>query len=194
MKNEFKIMIGIIVILIFAISGMYFIVDKNQNPAFAGNDEFEKNYEDDEKENLGKIVTYSPNGNLLSLTLPENWEYDILSQSGDFYEYGIKFYPIGSEENVTLYYYSNIFGVCGTGLRSEKFLINSGIEAEVGYYDQSDDWSFIAFHHIDRKLAAINNGLTGLEAENALEILKTLKYEKNDTNNEENFIFSTNNE
>ena len=106
--------------------------------------------------------------------LPKDWKYEILSQSGDFYEYGIRFHLADVDKNMTFYCYSNRFGVCGTGLETKMILLESGMEAEIGYYDGSEDWSYVSFFNIDVKLAAINNGITGAEAKSASTIFLTL--------------------
>ena len=123
------------------------------------------------------MLTYQQGDHEMRFRLPKDWKYEILSQSGDFYEYGIRFHLADVEKNMTFYCYSNRFGVCGTGLETKMILLESGMEAEIGYYDGSEDWSYVSFFNIDVKLAAINNGITGAEAKKALEILKIFQYQ-----------------
>ena len=130
--------------------------NQTENSNTSGGEPFEKE----------QLLTYQQGDHEMRFRLPKDWKYEILSQSGDFYEYGIRFHLADVEKNMTFYCYSNRFGVCGTGLETKMILLESGMEAEIGYYDGSEDWSYVSFFNIDVKLAAINNGITGAEAKN----------------------------
>ncbi len=138
-----------------------------------------------------KPISHEQNGTKLSVTLPEGWKYVIFtpSEGEDYFEYGMRLYPEdieNAEKCAEIYYYTRNLGVCGTGLSHEIITLNDGSEAEVGYYDGNKNWSFVSFFNIDLKLSAMNNGLTDEEAQEALEIMKTVQFEKDKTTENEN--------
>ena len=161
MKKSFKWFIGIMVLLILAVGSMYLVdynrMQKNQPVLFStwGYDyttpESEKgktgnqagNQTENQTENSNtsggepfekeQLLTYQQGDHEMRFRLPKDWKYEILSQSGDFYEYGIRFHLADVEKNMTFYCYSNRFGVCGTGLETKMILLESGMEAEIGY-------------------------------------------------------------
>lgn len=56
--------------------------------------------------------------------------------------------------------------------------MNNGVKAAIGYYDGNEDWSDISFHDINKTIVVINYGLTGPDAEEVIEIIKTMKVTK----------------
>lgn len=72
-----------------------------------------------------------------------------------------------------LYFYNNQFGVCGTGRTTEKLILNNSQEAIIGYYDNSKVLHDISFS-INKNIALVNNGLNYDDAEELLEIIKTV--------------------
>ena len=72
-----------------------------------------------------------------------------------------------------LYFYNNKFGVCGTGRTTEKLILNNNQEASIGYYDNSKVLQDISFN-INENIALVNNGLNYDDAEELLEIIKTV--------------------
>lgn len=104
----------------------------------------------------GMTVTQEGPYGSIALTIPKGWEYRLCPVGDDALlssSYGIQFYPKGQKGYVEVGY-QDTFGVCGTGLKEEKWKI-AGVEANVGYYDGSEIWSFVAFHGDDEKIIAL---------------------------------------
>ncbi len=90
-----------------------------------------------------ELVSYEYKHANMSIRVVEGWKYEVVPQD-DNSPFGIKIYPENKADSyITLFYYPNKFGVCGTGLIEEKTTL-SGISANKGYYDGSQIWSFIA--------------------------------------------------
>lgn len=113
----------------------------------------------------------------LELKIPNNWKYEELpkNEENDFYKYALKLYKNSEEEYAVLYFYHNIFGVCGTGRVSENMILNSGETANIGYYDGSKIWSDISFYSLNKNIAILNCGLDSNEANELIELVKTIK-------------------
>lgn len=79
----------------------------------------------------------------LSINIPEGWEYDIKEYSDEYSGFGINFWPKGETEGKLSFLYYDVWGVCGTGLKSETIEIG-GYEASQGNYD-GGIWEFISF-------------------------------------------------
>lgn len=110
----------------------------------------------DLQETKGTTVTQEGPYGSITLTIPKGWEYRLCPVGDDALlssSYGIQFYPKGQKGYVEVGY-QDTFGVCGTGLKEEKWKI-AGVEANVGYYDGSEIWSFVAFHGDDEKIVAL---------------------------------------
>ncbi len=104
----------------------------------------------------GMTVTQEGPYGSIALTIPKGWEYRLCPVGDDALlssSYGIQFYPKGQKGYVEVGY-QDTFGVCGTGLKEEKWKI-AGVEVNVGYYDGSEIWSFVAFHGDDEKIVAL---------------------------------------
>lgn len=112
----------------------------------------------------------------IELNIPSDWHYEELprNEENDFYKFALKLYKSDSDKNTILYYYHNQFGVCGTGRTNKKIILNNGIEANIGYYDNSKVWSDISFYQTNPNIAFINSGLEYIEAQEVLEFVKTL--------------------
>lgn len=132
----------------------------------------------------------------VTLQIPEGWEFEAIAASDNGITSGLRIWPtepkdvtvynepflaMGEESamifpSVTIGFYGYPFGVCGTGLKEETRTLSDGTEICVGYYDGSTDWSFVSFWPLDKNLAAVNNSLTGADAEQALNIMLSLTY------------------
>lgn len=112
----------------------------------------------------------------IELNIPSDWHYEELprNEENDFYKFALKLYKSDNSKNVILYYYHNQFGVCGTGRTNKKIILNNGIEANIGYYDNSEVWSDISFYQLNPNIAFINCELEESEAQEVLEFVKTL--------------------
>ena len=78
-----------------------------------------------------------------------------------------------------LYFYNDIFGVCGTGRTSKNIILNNGEEATVGYYDGNKNWADISFYDINKNIAVINYGLIDEDADEAIQFIKTINITEN---------------
>lgn len=88
-------------------------------------------------------VSVSHGERILSINIPEGWEHDIREYSDEYSGFGINFWPKGETEGKLSFLYYDAWGVCGTGLKSEKIEIG-GYEASQGNYD-GGIWEFISF-------------------------------------------------
>jgi len=114
---------------------------------------------------------------VIELDIPSEWKFeeDIASDEyNNFYKFALKIYKDSSDKNITLYLYNGPFGVCGTGRTSKDIKLNNGKDAIVGYYDNNEEWWDISFYEINPNIAFLNCGLEGNDANEALEIAKTI--------------------
>jgi len=105
-----------------------------------GNEADGSNVENTADENR---VSASHGERTLSINIPEGWEYEIKEYSDEYSGFGINFWPEGENEGKLSFQYYDVWGVCGTGLKSEKIEIG-GYEASKGNYD-GGIWEFISF-------------------------------------------------
>ena len=90
-------------------------------------------------------VTFSVNGRDYSIKVLDSWEAAPVTLNDG--EWGLTLTPKAQPKlsyNLLMYKQMQGFGVCGTGLEEEKTVIG-GMEANVGYYDGADYWSFVSF-------------------------------------------------
>lgn len=118
--------------------------------------------EDDEiildMENWNSIGYWHGYANM-ELALPNGWEYSIEEYNVGGYTFGISFWPAGQTAGkLSLNYYPNGFGVCGTGLKEEKYTFPNGEKANIGTYDNSPVWDYISFRNTAGDYAVINEG------------------------------------
>ncbi len=61
------------------------------------------------------------------LSLPENWSWGAIDENADeLPDGGIRFFPKDDPEADTVVRYTNGFGVCGTGLETERITLDGG--------------------------------------------------------------------
>ena len=135
-----------------------------------------------------RIAECNYNNEQLTLLIPSTWQFEIVENDNETNSgmvvnsnYGIKFYPDAKnkDKNAVIYNQKEKLGVCGTGLKTEKIATESGIEAEVGYFNSGNNWNYVAFMYDGVALVAYNNGLEDEIAKEALEILKTMNFTDN---------------
>lgn len=120
---------------------------------------------------------------IIILDLPKEWNFEeIDNPENQNAKFELKLYKDSKEKSASLYYYNELFGVCGTGLISKKLNLDNGNEASVGYYDGSNTWNFIAFGNIKPNIAILNSGLDEKDANELLGIIKTLQIEDENDN------------
>ena len=112
----------------------------------------------------------------LEMNIPYEWKYEELSQddNNDFYKYALKLYKSQDSKNAILYFYNSFFGVCGTLRTSKNITLDNGVQAVVGYYGGSAEWSDISFYELNPNIAIINYELESDEAEEVLDFVKTI--------------------
>lgn len=128
-----------------------------------------------------KVAETTYNNQRLYLSVPSTWKFEIVENGGETptaykANYGIKIYKeeLGKEKYAGIYSLTEKFGVCGTGLVTEKITTEIGEQASVGYFDGGKDWNYVAFN--DGSIIALNNGLEDDIAKEALNILKSMNY------------------
>lgn len=95
----------------------------------------------------------------IELALPNGWEYSIKEYREDGYTFGISFWPAGQAGGkLSVNYYPNGFGVCGTGLSQVEYTFDNGETAYIGTYDNKPVWDFISFRNTPGDYAVINEG------------------------------------
>lgn len=111
----------------------------------------------------------------IEIDLPKGWHYEEISVDSKTYHKGINVYKKDKKTGFNIYDYVDKFAVCGTGLTNKKIKLNNNEEVTVGYYmNESKDWKHIYFGPKYDHLGVINNNLKDKEANEALEIIKTL--------------------
>ena len=178
-KNIFKVVIIIAVTLLILIGIMYLIdwnrMKKGEEVVFGtwGEKYAPVQNINEEKDSI-KYSKYIDDIKL-ELDIPNEWKYEELpkNEENDFFKYALKLYKNNNEQYAMLYFYNNKFGVCGTGRRTEKLILNNNQEASIGYYDNSKVLQDISFN-INENIALVNNGLNYDDTEELLEIIKTI--------------------
>lgn len=116
---------------------------------------------------VANIAEYPGGSVSMTIEYPEDWEcVEVSGETGgagleSIDGYGFELRPKGiSEGSLKLICY-RMFGVCGTGLTEEKVEFDSGHDANVGYYDGGDIWSFVAYDVGEREFdfVAMNEGM-----------------------------------
>lgn len=177
-KNIFKIIILVVAILAIIIGSMY-LVDLNrmkngEEVIFSTwGTKYAPVMEEQQNKNYQKYSKTINNINF-ELNIPNEWKYKEGTIDNDTYEYALKLYKNSEEQYAMIYYYKNQFGVCGTGRTSKTITLSNGNEATIGYYDGNKNWSDISFFNINKNIAVVNKELTYDEAEELLEIIKTV--------------------
>ena len=109
-----------------------------------------------------ETVTVSGTAGTLRVQVPDGWKYEICPEGtldGAETDFGIKIRPdSGSDSEITLYW-SDSFGVCGTGLKEETLTL-AGDSVSAGYYDGDKNWTFLSFQ-------GKNSGIVALADPNA---------------------------
>lgn len=117
----------------------------------------------------------------IKLYFPRNWNYEELPENleNNFYKYALKMYKEDENRYATIYYYRDLFSVCGTGRTSKQIDLENGYKATIGYYDRSDIWQDISFSELNKNIAIQNYGLNKEESEEFINIIKTISINQN---------------
>lgn len=135
-------------------------------------DEYKKK-NDEKSNNYSKTI----DNITINIEIPADWKYEELPQNteNDFYKYALKMYKNQEDKYAILYYYHQMFGVCGTGRTSKEIDLDNGNKAVIGYYDGNDIWQDISFYETNKYIAIINQGLDKDESNQLVEFVKTIK-------------------
>lgn len=108
------------------------------------------------KKASGKTKEITANGENanISLSLPENWNYT--EEKNENSGFGLSIYHEEDSENNVTINFSEAFGVCGTGLRTEETVINN-YKATMGIYDGAPTFSYIVFDNTAGYYVIYNN-------------------------------------
>lgn len=175
MNKKYLKIIGILVIILGIL--MILFIPKDVEIIGDGtksNDETNKKY----KKEIEDIT--------LTLNIPNDWKYEELSRNNenDFYKYALKIYKSQEDKYAVLYFYHQMFGVCGTGRTSEQINLDNGNKATVGYFDGNDIWQDISFYEVNKYIAILNHGLDKKESEEFINFVKTVNIVENSNENE----------
>ena len=86
-----------------------------------------------------ETATVSGAAGTLRVQVPDGWKYEICPEGtldGSETDFGIKLWPGSGSDSCVQLYWSDSFGVCGTGLKEESLTL-AGDTASAGYYDGS---------------------------------------------------------
>ena len=128
-----------------------------------------------------RVYAVGPYGRI-SVELPEDWEAEPYAADSEWSVpglYGMRLHPESENTGYIDLNYTQMFGVCGTGLSQETVTL-AGEEASVGTYDNHEMWDFIsfrgAFDHITVQ-SVMAEEWPEADRETVMGILDTLKYE-----------------
>ena len=126
-------------------------------------------------QSLKKAVSFSKvvDNLLIEIDFPTLWHYEEIVSEDNLLQ--VKFYKEDSSLYTLLILAQTPFGVCGTGLTTQEFKTNSNLDALVGYYDGEEAWNYVSFVDIKPYLHLENHGLDKNQANEFLNILKTLE-------------------
>lgn len=169
MSKNTRIFISILIVLIIAIGIVVIYKVSNANTT---NFKFTTVNSQEEGKNYYKEIDNIK----LELTIPNDWTYEEISQNkeNNFYKYALKLYKNSEDQYAMLYFYNDLFGVCGTGRTSKNITLNNGKEATIGYYDENKNWADISFYDTNKYVAVINYGLINEDAEEVIQFIKTI--------------------
>ncbi len=118
----------------------------------------------------------------ISVYIPDTWTAEAAPvDSGKLMSglYGLILRPADAPADHMELYWTDSFGVCGTGLSEEKRTI-AGTEATVGTFDGGAHWDFIVFREEEFQVVAQHTGgysWTNAIWEEAMAILDTLRFD-----------------
>jgi hypothetical protein len=136
-----------------------------------------------EPEKVQEEITQSGAYGSISIVLPDGWSYVLCPDSESLIngKYGIRFYPDDVSEGYVEIAYTDIMGLCGTGLLEEEVTL-AGDKAFVCTYDNKSYWDFVIYGGINKGITAFTYD-TGdwweQYGNQVLDILDTLSFEAN---------------
>lgn len=177
-----KKVIIILAVIVIAVVGTMYLIDsikmKNGEEVVFGT--WGKKYsavvKTSQNENAIKEEKYSKTiaNTTIELNIPNGWNYkEMQVTENDNYDYALKLYKNDEEQYAMIYFYKEKFGVCGTERISKNITLNNGNKVVVGYHTGDEEWKDIIIR-TDKNIVAINPNLPKNEADEAIEIIKTV--------------------
>lgn len=129
-----------------------------------------------------ETATASGTAGTLRVQVPDGWKYEVCPEGTlDDSEacFGVKIWPDSGSDSCVQLYWSDSFGVCGTGLK-EKTLTLAGDNVSAGYYDGDKNWTFLSFQGKNRGIVAWadpNAGWFADKGDQLLAMLDTVEWE-----------------
>ena len=174
MKNKIIITLCVTIILV----GIIFVTSYKDKEIIQANVEqkYDKNNVESTSVNMSKGYERKVDNITIMLDIPDDWKYEELSKNeeNDFYKFALKIYKNNSQKYAVLYYYNRFFGVCGTGRSVKQIELDNGYNANIGYYWSNEIWEDISSYELNKNIAIINYGLEKDEADELVNIIKTL--------------------
>lgn len=167
----------VVIVIVLAVAIYKFTDMKKENSTSEVNNTNSSITEPKAEEVASKKYSNVIEGIKIDLDIPSSWNYEEVQQNNENFVYSLKLYKNDENKYAMLNVYKIQFAVCGTDRTTEKMTLNNGKEAVVGYYNNSDDWWDISFYSMNNKVAVINEGLTGEEAKELKEIIKSINIE-----------------
>ena len=91
----------------------------------------------------------------------------------------MKIWPDSGSDSCVQLYWSDSFGVCGTGLKEEPLTL-AGDSVSAGYYDGNKNWTFLSFQGKNSGIVAWadpNAGWFAGKGDQLLAVLDTVEWE-----------------
>ena len=129
-----------------------------------------------------ETVTASGTAGTLRVQVPDGWKYEVCPEGtldGSETDFGVKLWPDSGSDSCVQLYWSDSFGVCGTGLKEETLTL-AGDSVSAGYYDGDKNWTFLSFQGKNRGIVAWadpNAGWFADKGDQLLAVLDTVEWE-----------------
>lgn len=118
-------------------------------------------------------ISCQAEGVSISVPIIGGWEYAIAEGDGESHGFGVDIRPEGEDGWVQLRYYK-LFGVCGTGLKSEDITLGNGMSGHIGTYDGKSLWDFMSFPAGEGNFVVRHVGSTSWLAQRSDEVMDIL--------------------
>lgn len=129
-----------------------------------------------------ETVTASGTAGTLRVQVPDGWKYEVCPE-GTLDDsdacFGVKIWPDSGSDSCVQLYWSDSFGVCGTGLKEETLTL-AGDSVSAGYYDGNKNWTFLSFQGKNSGIVAWadpNAGWFAGKGDQLLSMLNTIEWE-----------------
>ena len=119
----------------------------------------------------------------ISVFIPASWTAQAIPVGSEVLAnglYGLALWPRNASEGQIQLFYTDMFGVCGTGLVTEERKL-AGDLAGVGTYDNHDYWDFITFGSGKAHIVAMHtdcSSWTDGDWKEAMDILDTMNFDE----------------